>query len=96
MSMTAKWTFVESSSYGRCRRSYSRDHNVLKALDELLNTLQVAPDPRRLGDRKFGRLEGVYGAKLSKSVRLLYVVDYDARQIKLLAIGNHKETYGRD
>lgn len=61
-----------------------------------MNTLQAAPDPRRLGGRKFGRLEGVYGAKLSKSVRLLYVVDYDARQIKLLAIGNHEETYGSD
>ena len=91
-----KWEVVTSAKFDKGRAQYSRDKSIGRRLQERLELLPWAKDPGRLGDRKSGRLSGVYSLKISKSIRLLYVVDYDKHQIRLLGMGNHKEMYGRD
>lgn len=91
-----KWSVVEGTKFDKNRAQYVRDENINKRLQEQLELLPQAEDPGRLGDRKSGRLKGAYTIKLSKSIRLLYVVDYDEYQIRLLGVGDHKEIYGRD
>lgn len=77
-------------------KGYRRDRVVTKTLRERLVSLRDAEHPEQLGDHKIGRLNGVYGIWLSKSVRLLFTVDYATRVILLLDIGNHKVVYGHD
>ncbi len=96
MTPEAKWGLVKSRQYDKHKKGYLHDQAVSKALCERLESLQNAEDPGRLGDIKIGPLKGVYGTRLSKSVRLLFVVDYDAQLIRLLDIGDHKKVYGRD
>lgn len=96
MTPAAKWVFDEGPQYKKHKRKYMHNQTVNKALCERLESLQVARDPGRLGDIKLGPLNGVYGTRLSRSVRLLYLVDHAAQVIRLLAIGDHKEVYGRD
>ncbi len=96
MTSEAKWILVQSRQYEKHRKRYLHDQNVSKALCERLKSLQDAKDPERLGDIKVGPLNGAYGTRLSKSVRLLFVVDRGAKVIRLLDIGDHKNVYRRD
>ena len=93
---TEVWELVKSKRYEKHVKKFWCDQVVSKMLCERLKSLMGAEDPERLGDHKIGRLNGTYGIRLSKSVRLLYAVDCPARVIRLLDIGNHKEVYGRD
>lgn len=96
MAPAARWTLVQSRRYERHLKGYRHDQAITGALSERLESLRGVEESERLGDHKIGRLEGTYGMRLSKSVRLLYAVDHPARVIRLLDIGNHKEVYGRD
>lgn len=99
MAPEVKWKLRQSDRYENHAKAYRRDHVVAKALRERLVSLRDAEHPERLGDHKIGRLNGVcgvYGAWLSKSVRLLFTVGYATRVILLLDIGNHKVVYGHD
>lgn len=96
MTLRARWTLVKSKRYEKHVKAYLHDQRITKALCERLESLRDAKCPERLGDHKIGRLNGAYGTRLSKSVRLLYVIDYSARVIRLLDIGDHKEVYGHD
>lgn len=94
-----KWKLVQSNRYAKRMKKYRRNREVNKVLDERLKSLQAAADPRRLGEIKFRQMNGAdeaYGTWLSKSVRLLFAVDDDAQEIRLLDMGSHKEVYGRD
>ena len=85
------WDIVKSAKFDKLRTQYSRDKTIYRKLQESLALLSQAQDPGRLG-----RLKGVYALGISKSIRLLYIVDYDMHQIRLLVVGDHKVVYGRD
>ena len=90
------WKVLESAKVRKSRKKYSSDAQVCKALESCLKQILNEEDPRRMGDRKYGIYEGTYGYNLTKSIRLICQIDYNAHQIKLLAMGDHKEVYGRD
>lgn len=99
MTLAVKWELHQSGWYESHVKGYRRDTVVTKTLRERLVSLRDAEHPEQLGDHKIGRLNGVcgvYGIWLSKSVRLLFTVDYATRVILLLDIGNHKVVYGHD
>ena len=91
MTSEAKWILVQSRQYEKHMKRYLHDQNVSKALCERLKSLQDAKDPERLGDIKVGPLNGAYGTRLSKSVRLLFVVDRGAKVIRLLDMGGSQK-----
>ncbi|MXY61431.1 MAG: hypothetical protein F4Y82_04895 [Cenarchaeum sp. SB0665_bin_23] len=96
MTSEVKWILVQSRQYEKHRKRYQHDQNVSKTLCERLKSLQDAKDPERLGDIKVGPLNGAYGTRLLKSVRLLFMVDSGAKIIRLLDIGDHKNVYSHD
>ncbi len=77
-------------------KKYKRDAKVLKALAACVKALSTEEDPARLGDGKYGRYAGACGYNLSKSIRVIYKVDYGAHRVRLVALGDHKEAYGSD
>ena len=91
-----QWCIVQSTEYCKHRKKYERDKLLCKKLEEALECLSNAEKPERLGDEKYGRYKGAYGYRLTKSVRLIYQVNYGTREIALIALGNHKEVYGHD
>lgn len=91
-----EWRIVASDLFIKQLKKYSRNTKVRKKLNEMLKLLQQAYDPRRIGDRKAGQLKDVYAAKLSRSIRLVYKVFNDRREIQLIGIGDHKQVYGHD
>ena len=62
--------------------------NAIKYLSE-------SGDPRTLGKRMRGPLEGSYSCRLTRSYRLLYSVDVHNRIVHLLDMGDHKDLFGR-
>lgn len=82
--------------YDRAVKKYSRDRQVMTALNTCLAYLPYEEDPARMGNAKSGWYKGAYGYNLSSSIRLIYKVDYENHEISLIIIGNHKEVYGHD
>ena len=90
------WAVLWDKKFRHCLKKYKRDAKVLKALAACVRALSAEEDPARLGDRKYGRYAGAYGYNLSKSIRVIYKVDYGAHRVRLVALGDHKEAYGSD
>jgi mRNA-degrading endonuclease RelE of RelBE toxin-antitoxin system len=60
-------------------------HNAMKDLG-------LAKDPRRVGKYEDN---GCYSYRLTKSSRLIYRVFVREKAIQLVAVGDHKEVYGK-
>ena len=90
------WTIMESDVFRRMHRKYSRDQRVCRVLESHLKVLREEEDPARQGDRKVGRLAGCYSLSITSSIRVVYQIDYEAHQINLITMGDHKEVYGHD
>ena len=89
------WEIILGGRFRRRMRGYERSIERC-ARPGCMQLLSSGADPARLGDRKYGRYDVLYGYPLSGSIRVLDRVDYDARSIILIAIGDHKEVCGRD
>jgi mRNA-degrading endonuclease YafQ of YafQ-DinJ toxin-antitoxin module len=97
MALAAIWELVEEALFKRRRKKYRHDHVVRKSLQSVLESLQGAEAPDRLGEpKKDRRFNETYVTRLTKSLRLQYSVDLDTQKIRLLNMGDHKEVYGRD
>jgi mRNA-degrading endonuclease RelE of RelBE toxin-antitoxin system len=57
-----------------------------------IKDLGLARDPRRVGKYEDN---GCYSYRLTKSSRLIYRVFRGERVIQLVAVGDHKEVYGK-
>lgn len=53
-------------------------------------------DPTRLGTRKHGEYSDAYSFEIGRSIRLIYRVNFRSKTIELVAVGSHKEVYGKD
>lgn len=49
-----------------------------------------------MGVPKRGKYRGCLGTHITKSVVIVYRIDYNARRIDLLKMGDHKIVYGKD
>ena len=65
-------------------------------LAEFIEDAKVCDDPSRIGERKKGAHRYCYGARLAKSVSLVYSVDCASHVVYILDIGDHKRLYGHD
>jgi len=78
------------------KRLYQRKNQKMQAkVDDSIRLLVGSNDPRTLGSRKHGSLEGTYGHDLDFRNRILYKVDMTNRVIFFLRVCSHKETYGK-
>ncbi len=90
------WRIVTSKVYDKHVKGYKRDAVVCKKLDENKSFLPTLDHPERAGNIKSGPYKDTYGINLTKSVRLMYQVNYETHEIIFVALGDHKEVYGRD
>ena len=65
-------------------------------MQEALQSLANSGDPAKLGIRKCGEYSDAYAYDVGRSIRLIYRVNFKNLTIELLAIGSHKEVYGKD
>lgn len=65
---------------------------MLKNINDIVNLFQQVDDPRRIGDRKSGRLKDAYVLKLSGSIGLAYKVLSDVRKTQLASINRCMDT----
>ena len=65
-------------------------------LIRVLGDLRDCNDPSIFGERKRQKYKHCYGVHLTKSVSLIYRIDYSSRTVYVLDIGDHKWLYGRD
>ena len=80
-------------------KDYKSDKIIIKKLKmfiEDLESLSDDEDPSVLGSRKAGKFVNHYGCHLSKSVRVLYTIDFGSHTIHMRKMGDHKEVYGKD
>ena len=68
---------------------------LIRGYKRAVKDLSGSDDPRTLGKRMRGHLDGCYSCRLTKSYRLLYRVDAHDRIVRLLDMGDHKELFGR-
>lgn len=67
-----------------------------KALEEAISDLANSDNPASLGSRKRGSFSDAYSYDIGKSVRIIYRVNFNNKVIVLVAVGSHKEVYGKD
>lgn len=87
------WTLDRS---GRFKRRYNeKSADDQQKVDEAIRKLTASNDPRNLGTKKHGSLDGCYGHDLDFHSRILYKVDMANRIIYFLRVCSHEEAYGR-
>lgn len=93
----AKWKVLQGSDRVEKKiRGLQSDKVAANKLVTIVQELEECDDPAKLGRRKKGRHRFYYGLHLTKSVSLVYDIDYENSAIYLIDIGDHKALYGRD
>ncbi len=91
------WTIQSAdSSIDKSLKKYRSDKDLICSYKQAIIDLTDAVDPTTLGERKHGRFKFCYSYNLTKSYRLLYRVFFEEKIIQLIALGDHKELFGRD
>ena len=92
----APWSVQSDGSIDRALRRYKADKSVRNTYHRVVQDLVYSDDPSTMGVPKRGRHAGCFGTHITKSVVLLYRIDYTSHRIDLLELGDHKTVYGSD
>lgn len=90
------WSVRLVGSFPKCLRRYKADKAVLDNYRQFIVSLARSDNPASMGVPKRGKYSGCLGTHIAKSVVIVYRIDYDARRIDLLKMGDHKIAYGKD
>lgn len=77
-------------------RKFKSDTPVIKNFKNFVQELEFIDDPAEIGERKHGKYRDCFGAHMTKSVSLVYSVNYEKNTVYLVDLDNHKNLYGRD
>lgn len=92
----ALWIIQESKSVVKSLRYYKADKAVSSNYGRFIDELLCIEDPAGMGVPKKGKYKGCIGVHITKSVVVVYRIDYVAHRIDLLKMGDHKMVYGSD
>ena len=92
----ALWRIQPSKEVDAALRYYKSDKAVSNNYDRLIKELESSSNPASIGIPKKGKHGGRLGTHVTKSVVLVYNIDYPAHRIDLIGMGDHKTVYGRD
>ncbi len=90
------WRIQLSETFLKCLRRYKADKAVFRNCRRFIEDLSFSDNPASLGIPKKGQYGGCLGTHITKSVVLVYSVDYARHKIDLIKIGDHKMVYGSD
>lgn len=92
----APWEVDDQPRMKKGVKSIRGNERATKNLISFLEELKICKDPADIGERKSGSYRNCYGVHLTKSVSLIYRIDYKLHTVYLIDIGDHKRLYGRD
>ena len=90
------WRVMLNGKTLKALKNFRGNAPVKTGLVEFIEDAKVCDDPSRIGERKKGARRHCYGIHPTKSVSLIYSIDYTSRAVYILDIGDHKRLYGRD
>ena len=90
------WKIRESRRVSNRLDRYRSDKVVINNYRRIVKDLTHSDNPASMGVPKKGKYGGCLGTHVTKSVVLVYSIDYVARRVDAVDLGNHKEVYGRD
>lgn len=68
----------------------------LRRFDQVVKDRALSEEPGKLGQSKKGRWSGYHAYDLGRSHRLIYKVLYKEKIVMIVAVGDHKQVYGKD
>jgi hypothetical protein len=86
-----KWEIIRTKTFLDLFRS--KDAIIKKKTAELIDTLALADQPWRFGEKKHGDF---LAADFTKGDRLAFTVNGAEKRVYLLKVCDHKEIYGKD
>ena len=90
------WEIGEGRRLPKALKHLKGNAPVLRNYARLVERLKSCSDPSALGERKRGDYKRCHGVHLTKSISVIYSVDYASRTVWILDIGDNKWLYGRD
>ena len=90
------WNVKQEGKMHKALKNFRGNAPVMARLAEFIGDIKVCDDPSVVGERKKGAHRHCYGIHLTKSVSLVYSIDYASHTVWILDVGDHKRLYGRD
>ena len=90
------WNIQNDKSLYKSLLRYRADKAVFNNYRRVVQELIGSDNPSAMGIPKKGKHGGCMGTHITKSVVLLYRINYAAHRIDLLERGDHKMVYWRD
>ena len=69
---------------------------VIKNFKNFIQELELVEDPVDIGDRKHSQYRNCFGIHMTKSISLIYTIDYEKHVVYLVDLDDHKTLYRRD
>lgn len=82
------WAVVLTAAFRHDCRKLSSE--IRERIEAAVQELVSSEEPRKLGHRLHGRLEGLYSYEIGRQYRIVYRVDFGKKIIEFLATGSHK------
>lgn len=92
----ARWKVQSDDSIDKSLRRYKANRPVGDNYAQVVQSLADSDAPETVGVLKKGKYARCFGTHITKSVVLIYRVDYKRHRIDLIELGDHKMVYGKD
>ena len=92
--ISSQWTVDRSGKVKKSLKKYKSDKHVSNKFENAIKRLVTIEDPAEIAYKKTPDDKCIFW--ITKSVRLLYWMDYEKKIIFLGKMGDHKEVYGWD
>ena len=93
--MMPRWEISDGYKLPKALKNPKGNAPVLHSYARLIEKMKSCDNPSVFGERKHGKYKHCYGAHLTRSVSVVYSIDYVAHTVLVLDIGDHKWLYGR-
>jgi mRNA-degrading endonuclease RelE of RelBE toxin-antitoxin system len=85
---------ISEQAFGQLKKLRRTPQYAL--FEKAIRELEQSDDPTTLGTFKQGTNLRCYAYNVTKSLRLLYTIDREGHLIVIIALGDHKQLYGKD
>ncbi len=92
----ALWAIVSDTAYEKSAKKFLAKHPELtERYATVIGKTQINPHDRSLKTHPLhGPLRGTFGVSINDKYRVAITIEIKGREVHLLAIGDHDETYG--
>ncbi|MHB8603129.1 MAG: type II toxin-antitoxin system mRNA interferase toxin, RelE/StbE family [Nitrosotalea sp.] len=77
-------------------KKFKSDKTIIEGYQRILEDLEAAKDPTKIGERKHGLYANCYAIHVTKNHSLVYMYLTKEDVVILIDLDDHKNLYGRD